>query len=311
MDERRTTAQPLPAAEKWIHLYEEYLLSVRGACLNTRRVYAPIVTRLMNQIAMRGAIDWQELTAERIAEFVLADSRGRRGGGAAAVAAAVRSFLRFLVLHGVVRAGLELAIPRVRTYSHAGLPQYLSKNEVQKLLGSAADGTAMGKRNMAILLLLSTFGLRAAEVAGLELQDIDWSNGLIFIRTTKNHRPFQLPLLRRIGEALLDYLQDGRPSIGTRSIFLQHTIPYRPVTATAISKVVGHQIRRAGLRPRMYGAHILRHSVATRLINNGSSFKDVADLLGHRTIDTTAIYAKVHLAALAKIGLPWPGGELK
>jgi site-specific recombinase XerD len=256
-------------------------------------------------------VDWQALDAESVADFVLSDTRERNGKGVSTVTTVVRSFLRFLVSRGVLRAGLELAIPRLRVYRHIGIPQHLSKKEMSQLLKYADDGTALGTRDFAILLILMKFGLRGGEVAALELSDIDWRNGEILIRTSKTHEGRKLPLLKSVAEALLDYLRSGRPSTTDRKIFLQHTKPYHAVTASSISKIVGRRLLKAGIRPKMTGSHILRHSVATRLVNNGASFKDIADLLGHRTIESTAIYAKVDLRTLAKIGLPWPGGELK
>ena len=312
----KKTAMPvspmeLSDAQRCLLAYDDYLLSVRGLCWNSRRVYGRFATKLMSRIEKEGTLDWQVLDADLIANFVLSDSRERTGKSVSAVTTGVRSFLRFLVSQRLVRAGLELAIPQLKTYRHAGIPQHLSKKEMKQLLKSTEDGTAIGKRNFAILLLLSKFGLRGAEVAGLELRDIDWANGEFLIRKSKTHSERKLPLLKSVAEALLDYLRNGRPVTENCRIFLQHTQPYHPVTATAVSKLVGRKISKAGIRTNGGGSHIFRHSVATELINNGASFKDIADLLGHQTIESTAIYAKVDLRILAKIGLPWPGGELK
>jgi integrase/recombinase XerD len=298
-------------AQGWLVAYEDHLLSVRGLSWNSRRVYIRFATKLISRIATNGTVDWQSLNAELVADFVLADTRELKGKGVSVVTTAVRSFLRFLVSRRIVRAGLELAIPRLRTYRHTGIPQHLNKKELKHLLNSADDGTAVGRRDFAILLLLSKFGLRGGEVAALELRDIDWTNGEILIRTSKTHLGRKLPLLKSVAEALLDYLRNGRPSTGNRRIFLQHARLFYAISASSIAKIVGCRIVKAGVRIKKTGSHILRHSVATELINNGASFKDIADLLGHRTIESTAIYAKVDLCTLAKIGLPWPGGELK
>lgn len=208
-----------------------------------------------------------------------------------------------------MRSGLELAIPRIRFYRHKGLPKHLDKSELNKLLKYTTKAD-FALRNTAILLLLSKFGMRAAEVAALDLTDIDWSNGTIIIRHSKTRRERTLPLLKSVGEAILNYLENGRPSgTGSTKIFLGNLSPHGPIGANCISKMVGRRILNSGIRQRMCGAHILRHSVATRLINHGASFKEIADLLGHRRIDSTAGYAKVNLASLADIGLPWPGGN--
>jgi site-specific recombinase XerD len=294
---------------RWLVLYEDYLLKVRGLCWNSRRVYVRIAMKFVIHMEESGTVEWQNLNAEKIVGFVLSETRDRKGKGVTAVTSCVRSFLRFLVSKGIVRAGLELAIPKLRSYLHTGIPQHLSKKETKQLLKSAADGTAMATRNVAILMLLSTFGLRGAEVADLELEDVDWSKGEIQIRTSKTHKGRSLPLVKNVAVALLNYLRNGRPPTMHRKLFIQYLAPFRPVSATSISKMVSRQLLKAGIQSKKGGSHILRHSVATQLVNNGASFKDIADLLGHRSIESTAIYAKVDLNSLAKIGLPWPGGK--
>jgi len=302
---------PVRDAQQWLSAYEKHLLNVRGLRQNSVRVYVRMAAKLTNRIESGGKVDWRTLNADWLAEFVLSETKERRGKGVEAVTCGVRSFLRYLVSESAVRAGLELAIPKLRTYSHTGIPQHLNKKEMKQLLKSANDGTAVGLRNFAVLLLLSKFGLRGAEVAGLELGDIDWVNGFILIRTSKTHQERKLPLAQDVAKALLNYLKQGRPSTTSRGIFLRHLSPYLPLHPSSISKIVGRRILKSGIRSQTCGAHIFRHSVATQLVNNGASFKDIADLLGHRTIESTAIYAKVDLASLSEIGLPWPGGNQK
>jgi site-specific recombinase XerD len=297
--------------QKWVDEYSDYLLRVRGLSSNTIRLYSRVALKLMACVWREGRFESTALNADLIAEFVLSEARARKGTGVLTVITAVRSFLRFLVSQGIIHAGINLVIPKLRSYRHKGIPQHLSKKEMELLLKSVGDGTALGKRNFAILQLLCKFGLRAAEVANLELNDVDWRRSEIMIRAGKTHRERKLPLLKSVAEALLDYLRNGRPPGKHQGLFLQHTRPYRIITATSISKLVGRRILRAGLRTNAGGSHILRHSVATGLINKGASFKDIADLLGHCTIESTAVYAKVDLHTLAEIGLPWPGGELK
>jgi site-specific recombinase XerD len=185
----------------------------------------------------------------------------------------------------------------------------LSETEINWLLTFCTDQTATGRRNYAILSLLSRLGLRAKEVARLRLEDIDWINGSLLARSSKTHCQRILPLPQDVGEALLAYLRNGRPQTTDREVFLTALPPYRPLkTSAAISVTVKRLMARAGIKRQSAGAHLLRHSAATQMVNRGASFKEVADVLGHRQLQTTGIYAKLDLAALSEVALPWPGG---
>jgi site-specific recombinase XerD len=254
---------------------------------------------------------WSALTPDSIIAFVQADATPRKGFGPHGTATAVRSFLRFLVVQNRLPAGLDRAIPTIRRWSHAALPQHLSDTDIMRVLTCCADGTARGARNYAILLLLSRLGLRAKEVASLQLSDVDWVHGSLLIRASKTHAERLLPLAQDVGEALLAYLRIGRPATSSRHLFLAHTAPYHPLhTASAVTKIVKRLLAKAGITRQSSGAHLFRHTVATQLVNRGTSFKDVADVLGHHTLQTTALYAKLDLEALVQVALPWPGGAL-
>jgi site-specific recombinase XerD len=160
-----------------------------------------------------------------------------------------------------------------------------------------------------MILLLSRLGLRAKEVAILQLNDIDWINGSLLVRSSKTHSERLLPLPQDVGDALLSYLRNGRPQTTDREIFLTALPPYRPMkTSAVVSITVKRLMARAGINRQRSGAHLLRHSAATRMVNSGASFKEVADVLGHQQLQTTGVYAKLNLAALSEVALPWPGG---
>ena len=168
--------------------------------------------------------------------------------------------------------------------------------------------TPEGRRNYAILQLLARLGLRAAEVATLTLNDLDWDAGEIIVRG-KGGRYDRLPLPDEVGQALANYLRDGRPSCSTRRVFVRHRAPQRGfVNGEAIGTIVHRALDRAGLHPAHKGAHLLRHSLATRLLRNGASLAEIGELLRHRDLNTTQIYAKVDESALRRLALPWPGG---
>ena len=290
--------------------YRNYLEKVQGLAQRTCDKYLYFASRLIeSQIATDG-LDWSAFTADRLREFVERDAAPRKGFGPHGTATSVRSFLRFLVAQGVIVRGLELAIPKIRHWAQAALPLRLTELEIERLCSISNDGTPIGNRNYAIILLLAKLGMRANEVARLGLDDVDWINGCLLIRAAKSHRERSLPLRQEVGKALLDYLQCGRPVTKHRDIFLRHAPSVCPLkTPSAITKIIKRLLAKAGIERRSSGAHLLRHTAATRMVNQGATFKDVADVLGHQSLKTTAIYAKLDLTKLAHVALPWPGGE--
>jgi site-specific recombinase XerD len=168
----------------------------------------------------------------------------------------------------------------------------------------------LGLRNYAILLILARLGIRGNEVAQITLDDIDWIEGRLLIRNTKNHCERSLPLPQDVGQALIDYLQNARPKTNHRTVFITFHAPFQPLqTPTAITHIVRRCLVNAGISvAKGYAAHLFRHAAATQMARSGVSFKQVADVLGHHSLQTTAIYAKLDLSALSQVALPWPGG---
>ena len=198
-----------------------------------------------------------------------------------------------VVLQGFIAPGLELAIPKIRHWVKAALPQRLTELEVEHLCATSLDGTAIGSRNYVIILLLTKLGLRTSEVARLQLEDVDWSNGCLLLRAPKSHRERSLPLPQEVGE-VITYLQTARPVTMHREVFLRHAPTVSPLkTPSAITKIVKRIMVRASIERRSSGAHLLRHTAATQMVNHGATFKDVADVLGHQSLQATAIYAKL------------------
>ena len=188
----------------------------------------------------------------------------------------------------------------------ASLPTYLSAAQVQKVLDGCDRATAMGRRDYAILLLLARLGLRAAEVVHMMLEDIDWDAGELVIRG-KSRREDRLPLPEDVGKALAEYLRDGRPRCSSRRVFIRLSAPHQGFSSSvAICDVVRRALSRAGLNPAFKGAHLLRHSLATRMLRGGASMAEIGQILRHRLASTTEIYAKVDLTALRALAEPWP-----
>lgn len=302
-------ASSITPVDLWLAEYATYLDQVMGLAVGTRQGYLRMARRFLIACFGPAVPDWSALTAPMITAFVCQEATRRQGSGRQGPAVAVRALLRFLVFRGVIRPGLEAAAPLPPHWTHATLPLRLTPHEVERLLTTYADDTARSRRNRAMLLLLARLGLRAHEVVLLCLDDIDWADGRIAIRPGKTHQARSLPLPQEVGEALVIYLQGGRPPSARRQVFLQCRPPFQALTHRAVWWVVRQAFQHAGLAPRpRTGSHLFRHTAASQMVNHGASFKDVADVLGHRSLQTTGIYAKLELETLAAVALPWLGG---
>ncbi len=243
------------------------------------------------------------LDEEAVTAFLLAEtSRRLSAKSLQGRVAELRSLLRFLYLQAMIATPLGQGVPPVPGWKDTGVPRRLAAAEVQALLGSCDRATASGKRDYAILLLLARMGLRAAEVAGLELDDFDWRAGELVVHG-KAGRCDRMPLPAEVGEAVATYLLEARPRVECRTAFLTLVAPPRPMGHTTVSQMVWRQCRIAGLEP--VRAHRLRHALATELLSRGVRLPEIAQVLRQRDLATTAVYAKVDYPALRELALPW------
>jgi site-specific recombinase XerD len=243
-----------------------------------------------------------------IARFILRHAHTGSPCRAQLMVTALRSFLRFIYQQGQTATNLSMCVPTVANWDLSELPKFLKPEEVERLLQSCDKSSFIGQRDYAVLLLLARLGLRAGEVVHMVIEDIDWEAGELIIRG-KSARQDHLPLLQDVGEALATYLYHGRPHCSSRRVFIRQLAPHKGFSSsTAIGDIVRRAFARAGLERTHKGAHLLRHSLATQMVNQGASLNEIGEILRHQQSHTTEIYAKVNLVALRNLAQPWPGG---
>jgi integrase/recombinase XerD len=248
------------------------------------------------------------LNAADVVRFVQHQAARQSPKTAKLVTTALRSFLRYARYRGYVTIDLAAAVPTAANWSMAPIPRSISPDHAQRILAHCARESTAGCRDYAILLLLARLGLRANEVAFLELEDINWEAGCLSVRGKGGHRSV-LPLATDVGEAIAAYLQVGRPASASRYVFLRAKAPIRGFTiAEAVGLVVRRAFARAGIDSSRRGAHQFRHALACQMLRKGASLLEIGEILRHRSPQTTAMYAKVDLDSLRPLALPWPGG---
>lgn len=299
--------QPLTSVQECVNEYRQYLVRQRGLCGASLPNYLSFVEQFLSGRSAGRELCLTELSASDVTAFVKSHVANLSPGRAKLLVTALRSFLRYLLHQGEISVDLVPCVLPVASRSFSAIPKSLAPGTVQRILAQHDRTTPIGRRNYAVLLLLARLGLRAGEVVALNL-DLDWDNGLIRLRR-KGGRWTQLPLPADVGGAIVAYLQSGRPRCSSRRVFLRHCAPVRGFAHTiTVSSVVRRALIRAGMDFGRTGAHLFRHTLAVDLLRNGASLDEIGDVLGHRSPNTTALYAKVDVTALRAIALPWPGG---
>ena len=312
----RRRARPVPsmsgeADNRLLAAFDTYLRDVRGLQARSCEGVVLVARRLLRWYrASRPGHTLSDMGGRDVLAFVtdLGETCVSDRTRSAAVSH-FRGLLRYLQGRGVIREDLARMVPRVPTWRLAKVPAHLAWTDVRAVIDAVDGTTAVGKRDRALLLVLATTGLRSQEVRRLELGDIHWRTGELRIRRTKCRRERVVPLLEEAGRALATYILSGRPPCAEPSVFLCHLPPVRSIPhASTIAAIVRRRLANCGLDvPPRVGAHLFRHSIATRLVQQERPIKEVADLLGHQSIDTTAIYVKVAIPQLERIALPFPG----
>jgi integrase/recombinase XerD len=294
-----------PTAPEPVLLEEFYawMRAQRGTSEQTLYSYAVPIRELIRRFGENPS----KLDAHRLRHFVLRQSRAAGWAAAKKCTTALRMFLRFVIAEGRCPAGLLGAIPVLPHWRLTSLPRYLPPEHIERLIASCDLSSPVGKRDRAILLLLARLGLRAGDIVQMRLQDIDWKGAWIQV-SGKSRRQTRLPLSQEVGQAIVAYLQEGRPQAHTEALFVCSRAPFRPLGShCAVSVIVDRAIQRAGItRPSRGAAHLLRHSLATSMLRHGASLQDISVLLRHVSVETTQIYAKVDITGLQQIAQPWP-----
>lgn len=290
--------------------YQGYLQKVCGLSPATIFYRLRYARDLLHRFDVGDPRQIRAWSADRIAAYVSTAGRRCKPSSGQVLASSVRSFLRFLLLRGLIPRDLAGAVPSFANWRLASLPVSLPPNDLEKLLVATDPSCCVGMRDRAVLLCMTELGMRAADVAAMDIDGVDLAGRIVRFRRPKQRDQVELPMPPRLNNAIRLYLRRGRPLCGASALFVKHRAPMGgPLKPIGIRGIIVRRAADAGLADRVRGTHVIRHSVATALINAGAPIKQIADLLGHRSIDTTAIYAKVDLRSLRQVALPWPTAE--
>lgn len=303
------TKDPTPdtAAAQELAYFDRHMRDVWGLAESTRRRRVLVIREFLQFHFGSQPIVTSNISTTSVRRFILKD-RGLAPSTISIIGSAVSCYLRYRSMSGDPVSELIAAIPRAAQWRLASLPDVLSDAEIDELLQSFHDPFPSRQRAYAIIRCLIDLGLRSSEVINLHLDDIDWAQGTVRLNGTKGRRADVLPLPSATGMAISAYLHEERPQTSNRAIFVRHVAPYdKPLEKTSVKRAVEDGYKRCGWSCK--GVHILRHSLASRLLRHGVPMKDIADVLRHRSLNTSAIYAKVDFDKLSAVALPWPGSK--
>jgi site-specific recombinase XerD len=285
--------------------FQVWLRRHRGISDRTIRRHGLMVTRLLPALGP----DPMHYDAGLVRQVILDEGKQISPAYLKTMTMALRGYLRYLAASGLCHPGLDQAIPTIPQWRLSALPRYISAAEVERVISSCDVTMPIGIRDRAVLLLLARLGLRAGDISGMRLDDVDWREGTLRVRG-KGRREIRLPLPQDAGDAIINYLRDVRSPTGCCDhIFLRTIAPFRPLAGASVSSIVSLALTRAGIDAPSRGANLLRHSAATSMLRAGATLDAIGAVLRHRSVDTTAHYAKVDVDMLLQVAQPWPGSE--
>ena len=297
------------AEQELVNGYDAWMVDLRGLSASTRE-HARTETRLLLRWLRDHGKSVAWLCVADLDAYIAARGISMRRSSKVTMISTLRGMLRYLHGCGLMPMDLAGAIRGPPIYALEGIPSTIRREDIDRALEAARrDHSPLGRRDYAILMLLSTYGLRAGEITGLCLSDIDWRHERLRIRHAKTGACSELPLLRGPADALLDYLKHGRPETTFREVFLRALAPYRPLCrGSALYCTVRRRLQAVGVSlTGKRGAHVLRHSRAASMLSAGVPIKVIGDVLGHRSEKSTAIYLKLATADLRAVALDFPG----
>jgi integrase/recombinase XerD len=281
----------------------EFLRRDRGLRETTLVQYRHYLRRFQDYLRRVELPLLPDLTPARITAFITESGESIDKRSVQSLCSILKVFFRYLYRVSLMPRDLSQAIESPRRYRFANLPRSISWTDLERMLQSVDRRNAVGRRDYAVLLLLTTYGLRGREVAALTLDDIDWKHNRLHVGGRKAEHSTAYPLAPTVGDAILAYLKNGRPETNQRAVFFEAYAPHNALSRVAITMRAKHYLRKAGITVFRPGSHTLRHACVQRLVDAGLSFKTIGDFVGHRTPDATKIYAKVNLKALRDVAL--------
>jgi site-specific recombinase XerD len=293
---------PLPFASSapgfFTHLYEER--GLRPMTVHRYRHHLRSFEVYLDQV---DSPNLSELTPALINTFIIERAKVLSPGSVGGCGSVLRMFFRYLYREGLIATDLSRAVPRGRTYRQSAIPRSISQDDVQRVIDSVDRRDALGKRDYAMMLLLINYGLRAREIAAMQLEDIDWPNAQLHVTARKGGHATIYPLSTSAGEAIIEYLRCSRPDVEHRALFITTKAPYDPISHWCVSQRAGQYIRAAGIKVHRPGSHTFRHSCVQRMVDADIPFKIIGDYVGHRCPASTQIYGKVALHKLRALAL--------
>lgn len=293
--------------DRELYSYQAHLQDVCGLSEATRTYRLRYAREFLERIGIGTDGSPNRISPKEIIEHVTRKANGSKPGSIRVLADSIRSYLRWLQLRGLVGSNIVSSVPLIPQWRLTEIPRALSETQVKQFLDSFDRSIPSGQRDFAMALCMVEMGLRASEIADLTLTDIDWRQGTMKIPTSKCKRVRLLPLPHRPGAAIARYLRNGRPATTSSYLFVRFSVPRGTALSTELVRgAMRRSYARAGFPATWTGTHLLRHTAATSIYRRGATLKQIADVLGHRSIDTTTIYTKVNLPELRMVALPWP-----
>jgi site-specific recombinase XerD len=300
--------QKRAAFEPLLDEYVQWLDVEHGCCAGTLEHRVRSARRFLEELGPQ-ATQWNAWTADVVTAFFLRHAERTGPSARRQLQAGLRLLLRFCRQRGYIDAPLELAVPTLRRYRLSSVPRGFNEDQASAILGAMDPQTMVGSRDLAMCTILHAYGVRGGQVRALRLEDVDWGNDRITFRALKQGKDTVVPITQEVGHRLLEYLQ-RRPSSPHRRIFVTSRAPFKPLKRSSNRTTrVAAGVDRAGIGAVPRGSHAFRHGFATRMLAEGHALKAIADILGHRHLATTFIYAKVDFTQLDPVALPWPREE--